>query len=248
VTLDRFRAGVHRCNLPALLMRDTSGLFRGVVAMVVVVVAVVGWVARAQGVDLEAPASVAGTHAPCTGHVATKPHINVVVGLRVQLEGGGYIGGCPLVTTAKAESVTMTVCLQRLKAAGFTSVVCKTRSRSWNRYTRFTRSLLFSVYANCVAGNRRSRRRRSGADRVELRGRSLPRIGRVSLRRARRGVSVPASGSLASRWGRSHLLLRVRVRALKKSGQPCRGLWAWHLQSTRGRWHGSPQIAGAQQV
>jgi hypothetical protein len=124
--------------------------------MVVIVLAVVGWVARAQGVDLDVPASVAGTHAPCTGHVATKPHINVVVGSRVQLEGGGYIGGCPLVTTAKAESVTMTVCLQRLRAAGFGDVVCKTRSRSWNRYTRFARSLLFSVYANCVAGKWRT--------------------------------------------------------------------------------------------
>ncbi len=131
-------------------------MFRSVVALVVIVLAVVGWGGAGARVNLEAPTSVAGTHAPCTGHIATKPHIYVVVGSTVRLEGGGYIGGCPLVSTTKAESVTMTVCLQRLKAAGFTNVVCKTRSRSWNRYTRFARSLLFSVYANCVSGKWRT--------------------------------------------------------------------------------------------
>jgi hypothetical protein len=98
------------------------------------------------------------THAPCTGHSASVPYVDVINGDGTStLTGSGGISGCPLVTTTKSESVTLTVCLQRFVNGAWADQVCAGPvTKGWNRYWRYARSNSLTVYATCVPGDWRT--------------------------------------------------------------------------------------------
>jgi hypothetical protein len=103
-----------------------------------------------------APAAAA-THAPCVRHSAVAPTVATITDGVTVLSGAGDIGGCPAVATTASESVTVTVCLQRLDSAGWVDAACNGPvTKGWNRYWRYARQLGLSVTATCVDGDWRT--------------------------------------------------------------------------------------------
>ena len=86
------------------------------------------------------------TRLACSAHIAVTPYITSVDNNVVTLYGAASIGGCPLVTTTTADSVTLTVCLQHLEPTGWTDIACNGPvTKGWNRYWRYARTWLYCV-------------------------------------------------------------------------------------------------------
>ena len=119
--------------------------FRTLVLMTITAVCV--WTAISVGI------AFASTHAPCTAHYASTPYIDYVSNEVVYLQGGGGIGGCPLVLTTTGESVTITVCLQHLDGTWQDVTCVGPKTKGWNRYWRYARSNTATVPPTaCMAG------------------------------------------------------------------------------------------------
>jgi hypothetical protein len=101
------------------------------------------------------------THSPCKG-LASTPSVDYVKpgsreeGTTTILIGSGGIGGCPLVTTKQAESVSITVELQHFTGTWVTQASGSV-TKGWNRYWRYARQAYVTLHAVCIPGEWRVR-------------------------------------------------------------------------------------------
>ena len=98
----------------------------------------------------------AATHAPCVGHIATTPHVTLLLeGTNTIIEGSGAITGCPV--PIGTETVTLTVTLQHQEQGEWVDYYTKGPTiKGWSRYYRYARQHSLTVNGPCLVGDWRT--------------------------------------------------------------------------------------------